>query len=157
MKRIALSALASVTLAVATLSASGVAQAQPKPEQLIKWRQSAYQTLGWSMARIKMNVDGTYNKDDVQKAANVIAALAGSGMGALFAPGTDTGKGWRDTNAKPEIWAAGSKVGELAGKFATEANEMAKVAATGDVALVKAQFGKLGATCKACHDDYRKE
>ena len=30
-------------------------------------------------------------------------------------------------------------------------------AATGDAAAVKAQFGKLGETCKACHDKYRKE
>ncbi len=32
---------------------------------------------------------------------------------------------------------------------------MAKVAATGDAAAVKAQFGKLGETCKGCHDKFR--
>jgi cytochrome c556 len=32
---------------------------------------------------------------------------------------------------------------------------MAKVAATGDEAAVKAQFGKLSETCKACHDDFK--
>ena len=30
-------------------------------------------------------------------------------------------------------------------------------AATGDQARVKEQFGKLGRTCKACHDDYRSK
>jgi cytochrome c556 len=34
---------------------------------------------------------------------------------------------------------------------------MAKVAATGDAGAVKAQFGKLGEACKACHDKFRKD
>lgn len=59
------------------------------------------------------------------------------------------------TSAKPEIWAAGSKVGEYATNFATEASELAKVAAGGDPALIKVQFGKLGRSCKACHDDFK--
>lgn len=155
MKRTLLSTLACAGLAAITLSASGLAQAQAKPEQLIKWRQSAYQVIAWNNGRIKASLDGTYNKDEVQKAANAIASLANSGLGALFAPGTEHGKGWKETSAKPELWAAGSKVGEYANNFATEANELAKVAGSGDVALIKAQFGKLGRTCKACHDDYK--
>ena len=34
---------------------------------------------------------------------------------------------------------------------------MAKVAAAGNAAAVKAQFGKLGEACNACHDKFRKE
>ena len=41
--------------------------------------------------------------------------------------------------------------------FNKEANELAKVAATGDVAAIKAQFGKTGGTCKGCHDAFRKD
>ena len=147
---------ASVALVALT---SSVAQAQqaagPKPEQLIKWRQSAYQVIAWNNGRIKASLDGTYNKEEVLKAATVIASLANGGLGALYAPGTDKGTGWHATAAKPEIWAADSKVGEYAGNFATEASELARVAASGDAALVKVQFGKLGRTCKACHDDFK--
>jgi cytochrome c556 len=32
---------------------------------------------------------------------------------------------------------------------------MAKVAAAGDAAATKEQFGKLSATCKGCHDDFK--
>ena len=39
--------------------------------------------------------------------------------------------------------------------FNKEANEMAKVAAGGDAAAVKEQFGKLSDTCKGCHDDFK--
>ncbi len=56
--------LLAVALAVATVAAAGTAVAQqaPKPEQLIMWRQSAFQLLAWNTGRVKANVDGTYNK-----------------------------------------------------------------------------------------------
>ena len=41
--------------------------------------------------------------------------------------------------------------------FNKEANELAKVAVTGDVNAIKAQFGKRGGTCKGCHDAFRKD
>lgn len=147
-----------IGLALATLVAAQSVQAQqaPKPEQLIKWRQSAYQVIAWNTGRVKANVEGTYNKEDVIKAANTIAALANSGLGALFAPGTETGKGWKETAVKPELFTD-KKAGEVAAAFNKEANELARVAALGDVAQIKAQLGKLQGTCKACHDDFRKK
>jgi len=150
--------LAILGLSLATLLAVQGAQAQqaPKPEQLIKWRQSAYQVIAWNTGRVKANVDGTYNKEDVIKAANAIAALANSGLGALYAPGTETGKGWKETAVKPELFTD-KKAGEVAAAFNKEANELARVAALGDVAQVKVQLGKLQGTCKACHDDFRKK
>lgn len=150
--------LAVLGLSLATLLAVQSAQAQqaPKPEQLIKWRQSAYQVIAWNTGRVKANVDGTYNKEDVIKAANAIAALANSGLGSLYAPGTETGKGWKETAVKPELFTD-KKAGEVAAAFNKEANELARLAALGDVAQVKAQLGKLQGTCKACHDDFRKK
>lgn len=142
-------------LALAVSAGALAQQAQPKPETLIKWRQSAYQVLAWNNARIKANVEGQYNKDEVIKAANSTAAIANSGLGGLFAPGTEQGKGWHDTTAKPELFKDGKRVGELAGNFVREANELAKIAAGGDAAAVKVQFGKLGQTCKSCHDDFK--
>jgi cytochrome c556 len=153
MKKITRTLVIGITLAAAT----GAALAQAKPEDLIRWRQSAYQTMAWNMGRIKANLEGTFNKDQVVQAANVIQALANSGMGALYAAGTDKGKGWHDTHVKPEFFKEGDKVKELATAYNKEANAMAKVAAAGDAAAVKAQFGKLGESCKACHDKYRKD
>lgn len=146
-------------LAVLAITAASTAMAQqaPKPEQVIKWRQSVYQTLAWYNGRIKANVEGNYNKDDVIRAANGIAAIANSGLGALYPAGTETGKGWRETSVKPELFTESAKVGEIARRFTAESAELAKVAATGDAAAVKAQFGKLGQTCKSCHDDFRKK
>jgi cytochrome c556 len=153
-KRISLLLVPVVALA-ALASSVAVAQQAPKPENLIKWRQSAYQVIAWNTGRIKASVDGTYNKDEVIKAANTIAALANTGLGALFPAGTETGKGWHDTTAKPELFKEAAKVGELNANFTKEANELAKVALTGDVNAVKEQHGKLTKACKACHDNFR--
>jgi cytochrome c556 len=146
------------TLAIG-LSTAALAQSIGKPEDQIRWRQSAYHTMAWSMSRIKANVEGTYNKDQVIEAANLIQAIANSKMGALYQPNTNTGKGWKETRVKPEFFKPESKedLGKVAGGFGKEANEMAKVAATGDAAAVKTQFGKLGESCKACHDKFRME
>jgi cytochrome c556 len=147
------------TAVALTVTSAALAQVIGKPEDQIRWRQSAYHTLAWSMARIKANVEGSYNKDQVVEAANVIQAIANSKMGALFQPNTGSGKGWKETRVKPEFFKPESRdeIGRIAGNYVKEANEMAKVAAGGDAAAVKAQFGKLGEACKACHDKFRKD
>lgn len=144
-------------LAVAILASAGaLAQQAPKPENLIKWRQSAFQVLAWNSGRIKASVEGQYNKDDVIKSANTIAAIANSGLGSLFAPGTEQGKGWHETSVKPELFKDGKRLAELGANFSKEATELTKVAAVGDVAAVKEQHAKLTRTCKACHDDFKR-
>ncbi|MDD2740912.1 MAG: cytochrome c [Rhodocyclaceae bacterium] len=142
-------------LALLALTLTGFANAQVKPEEAIKFRQSGYGFMAWNMGRIKSNVEGAYNKDEVIKAANAIQAIANSGMGALYLPGTDKGTGWEKTRVKPEFFTNKEGVTKVALAFGKEANEMAKVAATGDAAAVKAQLGKLGSTCKGCHDDFK--
>ncbi len=146
-----------ILLAVLAASLTGSAFAQVKVEDAIKWRQAAYATMGWNMTRIKASVEGTYNKDEVIKAANLIQAIANSGMGALYVPGSDKGTGFHETKVKPALFTDSAKVGKIAGEFNTAANDLAKVAATGDVEAVKTAFGKLGGTCKSCHDDYRNK
>ena len=139
----------------ATVAGPSFAQQAPKPEQLIKWRQSTYQAIAWNVARIKGNLDGTYQKDDVARAANAIAALANAGLPTLFAAGTESGKGWHDTTAKAALFTDEAGVASAQAAFVKEANELARVAQTGDAALVKTQFGTLQRSCKACHDNYR--
>lgn len=146
---------AKTLLSILALAVAGTASAQMKPEDAIKWRQSGYAFMAWNMSRIKANVEGTYNKEEVMKAANAIQAIANSGMGALYLPGTDKGTGWEKSRAKPEIWTDKEKLGKAAMAFNKEANEMATLANMGDAAAVKAQLGKLGSTCKGCHDDFK--
>jgi cytochrome c556 len=120
----------------------------------IRWRQSAYATLGWSMARIKANVGGEFNKEQVIQAANTIQALAHANIDSLFPPGTDKGKGWKATEVKPEYFTDKPGVAKVWTNFGTAADDLAKAAASGDASAVKTQFGKVGEACKACHDKF---
>ena len=138
--------------------AGGVlAQQAMKPEDMIKTRKAGYGFMAWNMGKIKANLDGNFNKDQVVAAANAVAGIAGSGMGALFGPGTDKDVGDQKTRVKPEFFQQPDKVRELAMNLGKETSELAKLAAGGDAAAIKAQFGKTGAACKACHDAFRKD
>src|SRR5574343_1950919 len=124
-------------LSLLAVALAGSAVAPVKPEDAIKFRQSGYGFMAWNMARIKMNVEGgSYNKDEVIKAANAIQAIANSGMGALYLPGTDKGKGWEETRANANIWTDKEKLGKAAMAFNKEANELGKVAANGNADVV---------------------
>lgn len=148
---------------VAAAMSFGVAasvSAQMKPEDMIKARQSGYTFMAWNMGKIKAQVvDGSvpFNKDQVLAAANVVAAVANSGMGALYAPGTDKGMGWKETRLKPAFFTEQDEVRKIAMNFIQQANTLQQVAATGDQGAIKAQFGEMGKACKACHDKYRTE
>ena len=146
--------------AAVALSIAAGASAQVKPEDQIKYRKAGYSFMSWNMDKIKAQVidnPGSFNKDQVLAAANVIAAIANSGMGALYGPGTDKDVGNQKTRVKPEFFQQSDEVKKLALAFIKESNELQKVAATGDAAAIKAQFGKTGESCKACHDKFRKD
>lgn len=135
--------------AVATAAFSG------QVEEQIRFRQSAYSYLSWNTGKIKSQVvdhPETFDKDQIVAAANAIAAVANSGLINLYGAGTDQGVGWKQSRLRPEFFQKQDEVKELDATFIKEANELAKVAATGDAAAIKAQFGKVGASCKSCHD-----
>ena len=145
-----------LTLAILLAATATATAALAGPiEENIRWRQSAYSFAAWNVQKIKNQVvdhPETYNKDSVAAAANAIAAVANSGLGALYIEGSDQGIGWKQTRLKPEFFQKKDEVTVAANTFNVAANELAKVAATGDVNLIKTQFGKVGESCKGCHD-----
>ena len=75
-------------------------------------------------------------------------------LGAHFAEGALKAVRQED-RVVTEAGAPARRPDDGAGDLSREANELARVAAVGDIALVREQFGKLGRTCKACHYDFR--
>ncbi|WP_223261321.1 cytochrome c [Methylophilus medardicus] len=112
-----------------------------------------------NLQKIKTQLDNpdTLSKDEVIVAANAIAAAANTGLGALYAPSRDKGEGWRKTRLKSAFFEKPEEAKKVALQFNLEANEFAKVAATGDVGQIKAKFGKLTQSCKSCHDSFREK
>jgi cytochrome c556 len=147
-------------LAITVALISTASYAQMKPEDAIQTRQAGYKFMGWNMGKIKgqvVDAPETYNKDQVLNAARAIAGIANSGMGVLYVPGSDKEVNGVKTKVKPELFTDGEGVKKVAVAFMKEANELAKVAESGDAASIKVQFGKLGAACKECHDNYRNK
>ncbi|MBV5309365.1 cytochrome c [Chromatium okenii] len=149
--------LASTAIGVLTYMLVTPAFADLKPEDQIEFRQAGYSFMAWNMIKIKDNLQGEFNQDQVANAANVISAIANSGMGALFGPGTDQAAGGHKTRAKPELFKPenGEEVGRLAREFIDAADNLAEVAAEGDKDAVQTAFGDLGKTCKNCHEKFR--
>lgn len=147
------------TLAVAcgALLAANIAVSQTKPDEVIRTRQATFNVIASNVARIKSNLDGDYQKEDVIKSAGVIQAIANAGIGSLFIPGTDKGSGYHETQIKPEAFNPDNakKLGETISSFREQADQLVVIAGIGDKAAVQAQFGKLRGTCKSCHDNFR--
>ena len=146
-----------IALGIISLSLATAASAQVKPEDQIKYRQAGYSFMSWNMGKIKANLEGEYNAQQVQAAAAAIAGIAGSGMGALYGPGTEKDIGNVKTRVKPEFFENMQDDGTTATEFNTNAAALATAAASGDKAAVQKAFADTGSSCKACHDKYRME
>lgn len=147
------------TAAVLSVALAAPAVAQMDVEDQITARQGTFQFAGWNMGKIKAQaVDGDvpYDEQQMLAAANAIAAVANSGLGGLFGPGTAMDKN-EGTKLKPEFFDRPDRAREVAIGFAQAANKLQEVAATGDKAALADQFGAVGKSCKACHDDFRAE
>jgi len=134
--------------------------AELKPEDEIKYRQSAMMFMRWNMGKIKKQVvknPETYNKEQIISSANVIASVANSGLGKLFSEKTKKGKGWKETRIKSEFFEQPDEVKKRANIFKDEANKLAKVANTGNIDKIKNQFDKTFKACKGCHKKFRKK
>ena len=154
MKAMMISALAGALLV------STAAQAQLKPEEQVEIRQAGYQFMAWNMGKIKAQViDGKepYDQAKVAAAANAIAAIANSGMGALYSPDTTSAQLGKQTRLKPEFFDNLEEAGRIGGEFVKNANQLASVAAGNDQAAIKKAFGDVGGSCKSCHDKFRAD
>jgi len=134
--------------------------AQPKPQELIKYRQSAMMFMRWNISTIKQQVvvnPQSYKKQQVSAAAHAISAVANTDIKALFAPGTETGKGWKATRVRHELFEQSEVIDKLFTTLREEANELARVADDGNINLIRTQFNYMFKTCKGCHKNYRQK
>ncbi len=123
-----------------------------KPEDAVKYRQSAMALIGNHMGRINAQLkSGTPNIAAIQSSAALIETLSKLPFEA-FTPGSDM---VANTKVKPEYFKDTARVKELAEKMQAEVSKLAATARGGDAKAIQAQFGTVGQACKACHDDYR--
>lgn len=141
----------------AALATVGVAFAQGSPaDKAIKYRQGVYGIMGWNFGPMAAMVKGEkpYDKEAFARHAKNVAAVGPMALEG-FGPGTD--KGAAETKAKPEIWTKMDDFKSKMTKMNDEATKLAAISQTGTLDEIKKQFGATGATCKACHDDYKNK
>ena len=137
----------------ATMTLPALAQFA-KPEDAVKYRKASFTMIGAHFGRVGAMVNGRVPFDAKVAAENVdlVADLA-KWPWTAFGEGTDKG----ETRAKPEIWKESGKFKEAVDKFQAETMKLQAAAKTGNLDAIKTAFGATGATCKACHDNFRKE
>ena len=145
--------LASFALAAACAAVSLPAAAQfAKPEDAIKYRQSALFVMGQHFSRVGAMANGRIPYDAAAASTNaeIVAEMARLPWTA-FGAGTEGGKG------KPEVWKEAAKFKEHQDKMVAETGKLVVAAKAGTIDALKAQFGATASSCKACHDSFRNQ
>lgn len=121
-----------------------------KPEDAIKYRQSAFALMGAHMGRLGAMAQGKVPYD-AQAAANsarivdTMAKLPWEG----FVPSTQDAK----TGTKPQLYDNMDEIRQLVDRLNQETARL--VQAAGSLDTLRQQVGATGRSCKACHDKYR--
>ncbi len=147
----------SIALILAALAAAIALPASAqfaKPEDAVKYRKASLTVMGAHFSRVGAMASGRVPFDAKVAAENadLVATLAKLPW-AAFPEGTDKG----DTRAKAEIWKDADKFKEAAGRLQAESVKLQAAAKSGNLDAIKTAFGATGASCKACHDTFRKD
>ena len=145
----------SLAIAAAACALAAPASAQfAKPEDAVKYRQSALFVMAQHFGRVGAMASGRapYDAKVATENAEIVAEMAKLPW-AGFGPGTDK----ISQRAKPEIWTEQAKFKEHNEKLVAETGKLLAAAKTNNLDNLKTAFGSTAATCKGCHDVYRKD
>ena len=98
-----------------------------KPEDAIKYRKAAFTVMGAHFGRVGAMATGKAPYDAKAAAENA------------------------------EIWKDAAKFKEASDKMQAEMTKLAAAAKAGNADALKTAFGPAAATCKGCHDNFRKD
>lgn len=148
---------ATLAFAAAAVALSTPAAAQfAKPEDAVKYRQSALFVMGQHFGRIGAMANGRapYDAKAAVDNAEIVAEMAKLPWAGFTAA---TEKTPVPTRAKPEVWSEPAKFKEHQEKLIAETGKLLAAAKTNNLDNLKTAFGATGNACKGCHDAYRKE
>jgi cytochrome c556 len=125
-----------------------------KPDDAIKYRKSALTVMSTHFGRVAAMANGKVPFDAKAAADNAeIATFMSKLPFDAFVPGSDKGT----TRAEPKIWTEMDKFKAAASKMQDDMAKLNVAAKTGNIDMIKAAVGEVGKSCKACHDNYRKD
>jgi cytochrome c556 len=143
-----------LALGVGAAVAAGGAMAQSAGAQAVAARQANFKQLGGAFKSLNDQLkagkpDLAVIKASAQKMRDLAAQEA-----TWFPAGSGPEAGVK-TGARPEIWSDAAGFAAAVKLLQAETTKLAAVAASGDLAAVKAQVQPTGKACSNCHDKYR--
>lgn len=132
-----------------------IGTASAAPIDTIRTRIAGYRELGAAFKGINDGLRGEPQTVLIQQSARAVVN-ASRQQYTWFPGGTGPLPGIKSA-AKPDIWARPAAFKAAQDAFAREAAAMQRAAAGGNVAAMRTQAKKLGASCKGCHDQFRSK
>jgi cytochrome c556 len=147
--------LLAAAIALGTLAATPASAQFQKPEDAVKYRQSAMFVMANHFGRIGGMVQGRVPYDAAAAVANAEVVATMSRLPFIgYVEGTaGTAKG----GASAKIWTERAKFDDGARKMQEEIGKLLVAARSNNLDQLKAAFGPVGASCKSCHDDFRNQ
>jgi cytochrome c556 len=141
-----------VAAAIVAAAVPAMAQFQ-KPEDAVKYRQSAFSVMANHFGRVGAMANGKVPFDAKAVQENmVIVEMLSKLPWAGFAANTENLK----SKAKPEVWMDKAKFDQGSEKMMAAVAKLNTEAKTGNLDAIKKAFADAGATCKACHDNFKE-
>ena len=145
------------TIAVASLLLGMSAQAGGHgANPAVAARQGHMQIMSLNIGILGQMARGNteYNAESAAAAASNLALLGMVNQMAYWPEGTDSDS-IEGTRALPAIWENIGDVIRISQEYASTTAALSEVAGNG-LDEMRAALGPVGATCGACHDDYRQ-
>lgn len=139
----------------ATLAIAAPAYAQfNKPEDAYKYRAAVMTLQNAHAGRINAQLrSASPNLQTIAENAVLLDTLDKLFFTA-FPEGSDM---VANTRAKPEIWKEQAKFTEYKDRLNAEVAKLVASSRGGDLAATRTAFQSVAGTCKACHDDFRRD
>lgn len=144
-----------IAVAALGIGLGGVALAVPvKPGTAVAYRQGLYHAILWNFVPMARMVQGREPWNQAAFAGNASSiAFYSTQLLQGFTPGSIT----PHSEAKPEIWKNWADFSAKMKNFEDASAKLAAVARAGNEGASKEAFRQTVATCKSCHDKYRRE
>ncbi|WP_027966839.1 c-type cytochrome [Halomonas halocynthiae] len=145
------------TLGTVALLLSANVQATEENDNAIDYRQNALSVMAWQMGPLGAMAKGDmdYNAEEFQLRANNLAALAGMPWEGFVEGSFRGGEHSVSTGALAKIATNMDDFMGMADDLVVQTTTLAELSNGDDFSAMRKQVGKVGQSCKSCHDAYR--
>ena len=156
-KSLVVAATAGAILSASVLAAEVTeATSEKHAAAATQYRQAVFQLVRSNMGPLGAMAKGALPFDESVMETNAVRLEQLADMMGDYLS-VDTRKYDVETGAKNEIWENFSDVENKVMALKTAAQGLQAAVKAGDESAYRGAIGKIGASCKSCHDDYKKD